>query len=73
MQTIGDTLAKVMVEKKAVDLKASKGNVQHTLLNTANRNKHLMQALADRLAVVNFETLEDQRDNAKAVVLVNTC
>ena len=36
MQTIGDTLAKVMVEKKAVDLKASKGKVQHTLLNTAN-------------------------------------
>ena len=32
-----------------------------------------MQALADRLAVVNFETLEDQRDKAKAVVLVNTC
>ena len=70
MQTIGDTLAKVMVEKKAVDLKASKGKVQHTLLV---QYKHLMQALADRLAVVNFETLEDQRDNAKAVVLVNTC
>ena len=34
MQTIGDTLAKVLVEKKAVDWKASKGKVQHTLLNT---------------------------------------
>ena len=32
-----------------------------------------MQALADRLAVVNFETLEDQLETAKAEVLVNTC
>ena len=32
-----------------------------------------MQALADKLAVVNFETLEDQLDNAKKEVLRNTC
>lgn len=32
-----------------------------------------MQALADKLAVVNFETLEDQLDNAKKEMLRNTC
>ena len=32
-----------------------------------------MKALGDRLVVANFETLEDQLDNVKAVVLVNTC
>ena len=32
-----------------------------------------MKALGDRLVVGNFETLEDQLHNVKAVVLVNTC
>ena len=32
-----------------------------------------MQALADQLAVVNLETLEDQHDNAKKEVLRKTC
>ena len=36
MQTISDTLAKVLVEKKGANWKASKGKVQHTLLKTAN-------------------------------------
>ena len=31
-----------------------------------------MEVLADRLAVVNLETLEDQLDNANAEVLVDT-
>ena len=32
-----------------------------------------MHTLADRLPVVNFETLENQLDNTKAEVLVDTC
>ena len=31
-----------------------------------------MEVLADRLAVVNLETLEDQLDNANAEALVDT-
>ena len=34
--------------------------------------KTVIQTLADRLAVVNFETLEDKLNNAKAEVLVDS-